>query len=626
MIAEEENDYAAKAQSSPAWARMNNNCNLLLLTLWACSLGKAQYHTEAIDCLTPTAVEKYQRNTICSPVNKTSETQPYLLVQERRMREFTGYSCQLTYSQWALACGVWSHVKLRKIPEISHMEDVSKAWCRAMSERKKFRVDGTSTSYAIKINRENIYPIVTVGSLREENDRIICQGQTIHENNRVHTNAVIMREYKLLVKQEDFTLDNEGRIESTFQHEKLPCSLGSGGCITGARTYVFNIPKEECPLQYIQTVHMKPTRQSYLVDEKKNILLNQTQETRIPGCSFSVIQTQFSGLYLAKGNDHSSVTELSSSNLEIDLMDRMSNEMNQYYREQIVADLQLEERQRTCDKIKNSEAHRPVQVKDLQYALAAGDIIYRFQCRKVQVQIQELESCYEDVPVTGNRYMDPLTKLLKTHSAKRPCSHFFPITIKVGKGFVEVNPHLKRAEPPKVFVPGTELLTKHVDRSQSGVYTQKELRAWELLLTLPNFQDALLNEVSWGTCISSGNCNGPIQADQRPQWKLDSSPFEEMNLWGYLKKKVRDYGDELALAVILYLILKMIINLALLSFALLKEGPGAALALLVALYASNQQAYSKIRRRNQRMKKEQARRRNKPQETEPDQEMQEDTV
>ena len=76
-----------------------------------------------------------------------------------------------------------------------------------------------------------------------------------------------------------------------------------------------------------------------------------------------------------------------------------------------------------------------------------------------------------------------------------------------------------------------------------------------------------------------------------------------------MKKMVREYGDAMALIVLVYLVLKMVINLVLLSFTLLKEGPGAFLALLVALYLSNQQAFSKIRRKNRRMKKKQEHRR-----------------
>ena len=580
---------------------------LILVGAMLLKEAAADYQVKAINCLNPTNIQRFQRKTLCQPNADKADVKPFLLLQESRVTEFTGHSCRVTYSEFRFRCGVWDHLKMQQVPKIQHQESVSRAWCRSMQERRQFKVDASHAKFPIKLNRENIIPIVEVGALWEEGDRIHCTGETLHEDNNIHTNLVILREYHVTVQEEKFLMGVDQSIEAVYKHEKLPCNLRAGGCVTGQHTYVFDVPKESCSLQYIRTTHVRPTRGTYLVDESLSLLFNQTKETRVTGCPFEVTATQFSGLYLAHINHKQAVQELSAANLEIDLLDRMEAEMSQYYREEIVSDLAKQNKVRTCSRVQNSITHRPMRVKGDLYALVAGDLVYQFHCKVEAVKLLESDSCFEDIPVENGLFMDPITKILKKHSSKRPCSSHYPMTIEAEGVYVEVNPHIRKTTTPKTYEHGVDGNTKHIDRSQAGLYSEKELRSWEQLVNLPAFQEALLTEVSWGTCIQSGECSSPTSAEQQPQWRLDPLDLEEWNLWTYFTKLVHQYGDECALAVLIYLGLKLIINLVLLSLTLMREGPGACLALLFSLYLSNHQQFNKIRRRHQKMKKKEER-------------------
>jgi len=79
---------------------------------------------------------------------------------------------------------------------------------------------------------------------------------------------------------------------------------------------------------------------------------------------------------------------------------------------------------------------------------------------------------------------------------------------------------------------------------------------------------------------------------------------ERLNFWNKITHFIRSYGDTMALMVIIYVVIKMLIHIVILTLTLLKEGPKAMIALMINMYLSIHVHYNKIRRRNQRLRKE----------------------
>ena len=104
--------------------------------------------------------------------------------------------------------------------------------------------------------------------------------------------------------------------------------------------------------------------------------------------------------------------------------------------------------------------------------------------------------------------------------------------------------------------------------------------------------------------MSTGVCQNTEGVQQYDFQKLMK---EEAASWNPIsnimtKGKIHEYGDILALIVILWLLFKLIIDLTMIAMTLLKEEPGAAAALIINIYLSTQIQYKKIQKRNKKLR------------------------
>ena len=573
------------------------------------SVVEAKYTIEAINCLSPSGVRRYQRTSLCAKKSKHPERRDYTVLQRRTMFKMNGYSCDLTYSEWIYRCGAWSHLKLARTPRILHRETVSPQWCSQLVSRRKFKPDNTADSIPIELGRTNVMTVTVAGSVQEMADKVICHGEDVHYQNSLHSNTVLLREYHLLIRTETFSSDGK-RMEAMNSHETLPCSSSDRQCITGDKTFIWNPATEGCSLQTVKVINAQETRTSYLVDEDQSVIFNKTANTKIPGCDVELIKTQFEDVMLTPGRQDQRFKRISREEVRPDIEIRMAEEFNQYRREELRAEMLEARAKLACQDVEMSQGQTPVRLSGNQYAMSSGDIIYVFTCNTQLMEIKEVEKCYQDIPLVAKDrwFADMNTRLIKKHSAEVPCSQHFPPTIRTTDGFVELSDHQKRVKDPPEFHQEEEDRTKHRDRSNSGFYTEKELMQWERMISLPTYQKALLSELSWGTCVNQEECGANAEVQQYDLTRLMPEVIKEMNIWNKIKKTIHEYGDELAFLVIVMVIIKLLTDIVLISLALLREGPGAALALIINLYISNSVKYRKIRDRNRKMKKQEEKR------------------
>ena len=577
---------------------------LLLIIVSLHNSVLAKYQLQAHDCLRPQNLQRFQRSTMCEDQQGESTTTNWVVAQKAKTRSLQGFSCSLKYSEWIFKCGAWSHLKVGGVPKVLHHQEVSPTWCRELSSRRKFKLAGHLDSKMIYLDRVNVFPIITVGSLKEKADHIVCSGESLHFANEFHTNLVQLKEFHLTVSHEQFRTDGH-RLESLSSHLQLPCKVEDRGCITGSQTFIYDPPAQSCPVQRIRNIRTKEVMKTYVLDEHKGILLNKTKRTRLSQCPFELVATQFDDLYLVEEQHGHLVPELKAEEVELDLALRMDEEYNAYMNEKMMATLSNERKQLFCGSLRQAEPHVTHHISGNRYAVTSGDIIYAFECPEVTVEIREMDKCFSDVPIKGEplRFVDLNTRVIKLHSPEIPCSAHFPTTILTKQGWIEITKHIKRAKQPLPY-PKDQDHSSHGDHSHSGLYTEKEMRSWESLISLPVYQKALLSEISLGVCLNADSLctSSETDAQRYDLSRMFPSPMEEINLWTKMKSLVRLYGDEMALFVIIYVIFKLTIDLVLIASTLYSEGPGAMVALIVSLYLSNQHQYMKIRRRNKKLK------------------------
>ena len=565
------------------------------------------YQITFYDCHSPKTLYRYERQEICK--RQTTSTEPvrrFQVLQEEKIERLSGYSCSVKFSTFVYRCGTWSHLKTALVPQIDHYETVPISWCHDLAKRRKFKTEHSGASYPLNWDTWNIIPQVEKGSLFEDSDRVVCTGETYHSNNQIHTNVVVLKEYKVLIRREDFVSDGL-TMEVKSASLSLPCGLKQNGCETGQATYIWDRKPNDCPLHIIREMKAQTTMNSYVVDESSKVLLNITGHTRLIGCDFELLKTNYPSLYLVEQSEKLSLPDLSPGELDIEMEGRIARDYIEYNEEMREARMRHSVEAAICESHKHQSTDRPVHLKANKFSMSRGDIIITFECVNQTAPLADLDECYELIPIQWNgiKFVDPASRVLTDHATPIACNVHFPLTIRTNELWVELIPHVKTIEPPSN--PGQlKADIDHNDLSGQNLYTNKEVDAWKRFLEFPSYHQAVLKTLTWGACAGDDTCQGGSTPGIQPM-SLDSliqQTTERLNFWNKITHWIRSYGDTMALMVIVYVVIKMLIHIVILTLTLLKEGPKAMIALMINLYLSIHVHYNKIRRRNQRLRKE----------------------
>ena len=584
--------------------RLRGNWLLALVLLHQVTSYSLDYY----DCTKAKTIRKYARDTMCTPSPITAtETTTYKILQLAKVTRFSGYSCRMEVSTFTFKCGAWSHLKLASIPEIEHISTISEEWCQSMVNHRKFKADKTGQTFPLEIGQVNIIPIIELGSLVEKDDHLVCTGETYHSGNTMHTNVVLLREYKVLLTKEEFATDGTS-TEVTTAKVSLPCPPSSNGCVTGDGTYIWTESTNKCNLQVIK--EFKPTivLSTYLLDTSQHILINNTGSTRLVNCDGELLKTNYPSIFLASLEQHVKLPDLDPGELELSVESRVARDFMTYQEEVRNRAATDDMTSLMCQQQQQGGSGVPTRIKGNMFSLTKGDLYLVYFCELNTAKIRDTSICYDMIPIETDppSFVDPSNRLMVKVAAPIICNRLFPLSVRSNQGWLELVPHPRLVSAPAAGEPKDLHTSSHEDFSQSVLYTDQEIVDWEKLLDYPSYHLAKLKDLTWGTCVHEGACQtGSSEGVSR--YDLDHLlRSEEGSLWNPLMKLtafVHNNGDWLALLVILWAIFRFIVDTTMITLTLLQEGPQAAAALIMHLYLSTAVSYKKIKRKNRKLKK-----------------------
>lgn len=590
----------------------SNFVKLQILTISLIWHGIHSYSISYTDCSKPNIIKKYDLDTVCDqPADPLDSRQEFTLVQRQQVQELTGWSCSMVVARLYAKCGAWSHIKLAAQPQMERNEKVSPELCNQMINNRKFRPYLSTTDYPIQIDSVNIIAVAEIGSLTEEQDSVRCVGETVHISNAIHTNVVQLASYKIIIQKEAMMAKGE-EIEVSSKHVKLPCSFSRKGCATATATYIWEDTKPACPLEKIKTIKASHVMDSFLYDPDNKILINTTGMSKVPGCvDINLQMTGYHGLYISSSEQAKLLPLVTDRDIDIIKDYKMADDYLEYEVERRMSASATAQLTLLCKQQMTNKKESPTPLEDGKYGLIKGSLLYVFYCRNSTGKIIELEVCHEDVPIESNpqQFVDTSTGLLKTHSPRTGCDKRFPLTVKTHTGWVTVNPHIQPTAAPEKGKPVVPVQITHMDMHASGLYTQEQRDAWEALITFPQYHQAILKSVSWGSCRNAGDCSKDTEAmESMTGYDLSRliPDVSQLDIWGQFKHWVESNGAWLALLVIIITMVKLLINITILSITLIQEGPAALLALITLLCCQGRQTYRKVKKRNQRLADEEA--------------------
>ena len=523
------------------------------------------------------------------------------LVQKPFATKLMGYSCSIKRSSFYYRCGVWSHLKVAHIPEILRINDVPIPGCWEMINKRAFRQPRGSKIYKLQLNTPTYLQIQEKGELKIKDDSVSCQGELVHIAGELQHNVLLSSDFQITLKEETFVEAN-GQVEVDSDHLRLPCHVESAGCVTGRKTYIWNRPTTACNLMVLKRIRPASTMDTYLVDHRQKVLVNQTGEITVTGCPFQLYSTNHQQLYLMNTAEATHLPIIQPTEVDVNLFAEMDRNYLAYTLTRKIEHQSMVSQQRFCQNHQQEiPTGEPVKILGTElFGMNMGDTYITFMCANRTSKIREDSNCYTSIPIEPTGFVNPVNRLFTQHSTKISCNRRFPLIVQANEAWIEVLPHLKVRPAPSIRV-NHKKMQNFESFDEGGIYTTRELEEWQHLHSFPAYQKALLTSLSYGSCTNTGNCN--LQPADTGINSYDLSRLvpeieAEMNLWKKFKGWLKINGDLLAFLALLIIGIKFCSDILIIALAMIQAGPAAAAVLCGQIFLYNKSTYNRILRKH----------------------------
>ena len=345
---------------------------------------------------------------------------------------------------------------------------------------------------------------------------------------------------------------------------------------------------------------------TYLVDEKKAILLNITGVTIAPQeCgSVKLLSTNYPELFVVELTDAANWPSLHPADLHLSVQEQVREDYLAYRLERRMQSVQDMLKYSICQQTVSGSEDTPQVLTNEQYAYRRGDVLFVLSCVQKRGAIAELTTCHNKIPMdtNGEVWVDPITRLRTQHATQLPCSKKFPITIRVANStWVAITPVLVPVAAPEQLSLDQDNDINHIDMTVSGPYTEAEQREWEQILEYNAYHQDLLKSVTLGSCLETDSCAAGV-SDSITRYDLTglAKTYEEMNIFSRIDAAICEYGDYLAALVLVIMAVRIMVHLTVMVMAYLQGGPAMALAIILTTCCGASETLQKMKRRRQR--------------------------
>lgn len=442
--------------------------------------------------------------------------QDLTLLQYNEVRTTEGYSCVKIVSTFDLYCGTWSHQKFAAIPKIEINEELTKSECKQMIGRQKYP-NGNGQTIKLDIDGETIIYSTPIGEFGEKNHNIECEGQSVKIKGRVVEEVVEMQQVKIILRR--VKLRWKGDIgESQTDHVTFPrhCHIGEEGCVTGMKTYIWEMPSKLCQLERIREVQGR-MEGNIFTDTKALIRLQVGPpfQASYLGCEeLELYKTQYPQLFVIRTADlETTVSKLTETGID---MEEYINARDDFLAAELERKIdQVNQNQGTNDCERDLEGFqkqdeiRKIGAQEGVFGRMRGEVISLMNCKKVIVPPKELEGkCYLELPVEykGKTYfLEPITRRVKKYGTEQPCEAMMASRFKTNMdAWITLTPQLHEVPIPKNIPLLTQNITRHIDMSVGGIYTHQQIKKWELATAFPDYHTAMTRRITSRACEEEG--------------------------------------------------------------------------------------------------------------------------
>ena len=209
-----------------------------------------------------------------------------------------------------------------------------------------------------------------------------------------------------------------------------------------------------------------------------------------------------------------------------------------------------------CELEFRSRFNTPQRLGQGCYIITRGDTYLTFTCKPRSGKILETTECFEEVPLVGGLYVDPVTRLASQHGTPMPCSRYFPLIVRTQTAWLEL-PHLKTRTAPAIKSHGRLPEDALEDFSAAILYSKSELQQFYELLSYPTYKTSRISALLYGDCVHQARCVSPSSPTGLPTSTYDLNRLSstlinlEHSWWDKLVNYMATGGNYISLFALL---------------------------------------------------------------------------
>ena len=465
---------------------------LTLLAVAAVAGGMPKF--EAYDCTESKEVRLLAHES-CLINQGHKSIEEFVIIQENKRRNITGYKCEIKESTIVDYCGHYSSTKATGESRYHVAKKIDGGQCREMVSKGTYEVDGTI--HNVRMDSINHLAWFTHGSVKFDGSNIQCVGEPLRlMDGQVNQNMIRQITQAVKIQRIDLMVDGD---EVLTQAGVVLGPEKEGTGMVDMETVIWDpAAQDDCKLRKITTMKLETRDGVNFINNEHMIKLVKKQKSFNQNCKMTYYTTNDDNIHMMEIKHASELNMFDKSSVHLGShiqtqLDFLDSKVATAIKEAYSMSLDPE-----CHEMNLAPLHKTMRLPSNKFTRNLGDVSVVFRCQPTTVELNSNTSdCHAHPPViTANgkeQFIDPETRIIVNKSVVIPCTkESTPIMKAKDNKFYAITPL------PIQIIPDSHAKTIAPSEQEThGLYTQSVISQWLDNAYIAHIHKSLTNTFDW---------------------------------------------------------------------------------------------------------------------------------
>ena len=455
----------------------------------------------------------------CSIKTPTIEVKNFTgqIVQTKLYEYREVFQCKIKVRRTIRRCSLFGYLEPVENAVQVFLLDLTRDQCKKIHDTNSFSYDSQHILSDLRVNQTTTRSIALAGNAIDNSCNVGSYSDRFGTWNKVNVEGLIT------ITLTSYTAKVDVKNDNILLRSGVACTYSKTSCLDIENGYTFwdSMQDEDCfahkleviydgIIQAVTEIRDNVTSIHYFVNQN-NILASLKFNGMHSVCRVPFIKTEFPSLYIIDQKEYF----LRQRDVYPDLLTYINTKfvyVEGKTREQM-GSLYIDILNKKCESdlaiLRESLSLAYLAPDYFAYnlmgpgymAYLSGELIHVVKCLPVEVEVQEeLEKCYEQIPVTYNNkdmFLSYKTKILMKRSAETKCNKILKLGFKLGNEWYTFTPKLMRIDPPEMLSPDTQQTwtpEEIKNLATHGIYTEKDMEDYMAKIAFPLERKAIIDE------------------------------------------------------------------------------------------------------------------------------------